>query len=204
MRTSFKLLSSCASLVLASTAADATVVNFSGSDGSAWVKGSFSYDPNEPPRDAEDNGDSQYAQYSPNQSLYSFSFTSSISGGLISSDDVYPIFVVDYKPNDHGGEDGFTALGYKSLDQFDSELFTFTASFAGANNLTSAALPKILPGSAAVFSEMGQYGQHLDIPVIYSVTSVPETATWGMMILGFVGMGAAMRYRRKSTRVAFA
>jgi hypothetical protein len=34
--------------------------------------------------------------------------------------------------------------------------------------------------------------------------SVPETATWGMMILGFVGMGAAMRYRRKSTKVAFA
>ena len=34
--------------------------------------------------------------------------------------------------------------------------------------------------------------------------SVPETATWGMMILGFVGMGAAMRYRRKSTNVAFA
>jgi hypothetical protein len=34
--------------------------------------------------------------------------------------------------------------------------------------------------------------------------SVPETATWGMMILGFVGMGAVMRYRRKSTKVAFA
>jgi hypothetical protein len=33
--------------------------------------------------------------------------------------------------------------------------------------------------------------------------SVPETATWGMMILGFVGMGATMRYRRKSTNVAF-
>ncbi|WP_242153799.1 FxDxF family PEP-CTERM protein [Sphingomonas sp. BAUL-RG-20F-R05-02] len=34
--------------------------------------------------------------------------------------------------------------------------------------------------------------------------SVPETATWGMMILGFIGMGAAMRYRRKSTKIAFA
>jgi hypothetical protein len=33
--------------------------------------------------------------------------------------------------------------------------------------------------------------------------SVPETATWGMMILGFVGMGAAMRHRRKSLKVAF-
>jgi hypothetical protein len=34
--------------------------------------------------------------------------------------------------------------------------------------------------------------------------SVPEVATWGMMILGFAAMGAAMRYRRKSTNVAFA
>jgi len=34
--------------------------------------------------------------------------------------------------------------------------------------------------------------------------SVPEVATWGMMILGFAAMGAAMRYRRKASKVAFA
>ena len=45
----------------------------------------------------------------------------------------------------------------------------------------------------------GSYGGSLSF-----TPSVPETATWGMMILGFVGMGAAMRYRRKSTKVAFA
>jgi hypothetical protein len=45
----------------------------------------------------------------------------------------------------------------------------------------------------------GSYGGSLSF-----TPSVPETATWGMMILGFVGMGAAMRYRRKSTNVAFA
>lgn len=45
----------------------------------------------------------------------------------------------------------------------------------------------------------GSYGGSISF-----TPSVPETATWGMMILGFVGMGAAMRYRRKSTKVAFA
>lgn len=45
----------------------------------------------------------------------------------------------------------------------------------------------------------GSYGGSISF-----TPSVPETATWGMMILGFVGMGAAMRYRRKSTNVAFA
>ncbi|WP_445192376.1 CHRD domain-containing protein [Sphingomonas sp. Tas61C01] len=33
---------------------------------------------------------------------------------------------------------------------------------------------------------------------------VPEPATWAMMILGFGLMGAAIRYRRKSSRVSFA
>ena len=45
----------------------------------------------------------------------------------------------------------------------------------------------------------GSYGG-----AIAAITAVPEMATWGMMIFGFVGMGAAMRYRRKSTNVAFA
>ena len=34
--------------------------------------------------------------------------------------------------------------------------------------------------------------------------AVPETATWGMMIAGFGLMGAAMRNRRRSTKVSFA
>lgn len=34
--------------------------------------------------------------------------------------------------------------------------------------------------------------------------SVPEPATWGMMILGFGLMGAAMRYRRHKTSVSYA
>jgi hypothetical protein len=36
------------------------------------------------------------------------------------------------------------------------------------------------------------------------VAPVPEPATWGMMIAGFGMMGAAMRTRRRSTKVSFA
>ena len=35
-------------------------------------------------------------------------------------------------------------------------------------------------------------------------SSVPEPATWGMMIAGFGMMGATMRTRRRSTKVSFA
>ena len=34
--------------------------------------------------------------------------------------------------------------------------------------------------------------------------AVPEPATWGMMILGFGMMGASVRYRRRSSKVAVA
>jgi hypothetical protein len=36
------------------------------------------------------------------------------------------------------------------------------------------------------------------------LAAVPETATWGMMIAGFGIMGAGLRSRRRSTKVAFA
>lgn len=37
-----------------------------------------------------------------------------------------------------------------------------------------------------------------------NVNAVPEPATWAMMLLGFGAMGASLRYRRRSVRVAFA
>ena len=39
---------------------------------------------------------------------------------------------------------------------------------------------------------------------IISTAAVPEPATWGMMILGFGMMGAAMRRRRQQVRVTYA
>lgn len=38
----------------------------------------------------------------------------------------------------------------------------------------------------------------------FTVTAVPEPATWGMMILGFGMVAGAARYRRRSAKVTFA
>lgn len=37
-----------------------------------------------------------------------------------------------------------------------------------------------------------------------TVTAVPEPITWAMMILGIATVGASLRYRRRSTKIAFA
>ncbi|MBD8552635.1 PEPxxWA-CTERM sorting domain-containing protein [Sphingomonas sp. CFBP 8764] len=37
-----------------------------------------------------------------------------------------------------------------------------------------------------------------------TVAAVPEVTTWAMMIIGFSAVGGAMRYRRRTTKVAFA
>jgi hypothetical protein len=68
---------------------------------------------------------------------------------------------------------------------------------AGAGIMLSAGANSIVVNG--ISRGNGSYGGSIAF-----TPSVPETATWGMMILGFVGMGAAMRYRRKSTNVAFA
>jgi hypothetical protein len=48
----------------------------------------------------------------------------------------------------------------------------------------------------------GDYAHNLG-GVSFRITRVPEPATWAMMLLGFVGIGAAMR-RRPSTQKVFA
>jgi hypothetical protein len=62
---------------------------------------------------------------------------------------------------------------------------------AGANSISVTGLAR---GN-------GSYGGNISFEAT-AVPAVPEMATWGMMILGFVGMGAAMR-RRRSTTVTF-
>jgi hypothetical protein len=107
-------------------------------------------------------------------------------------------------------------------------LTTVAASFHGATDLDFTSV--LINGAAATISKSLNgiveiaFGAGLALPAgmnsivvngisrgngsyggsIAFTPSVPETATWGMMILGFVGMGVAMRYRRKSTNVAFA
>ncbi|WP_404829577.1 PEPxxWA-CTERM sorting domain-containing protein [Sphingomonas aliaeris] len=62
--------------------------------------------------------------------------------------------------------------------------------------------------NATAFNNMGTFGvidgSTLQGMTFQPITAVPETATWGMMIAGFGMTGAAMRTRRRSTKVAFA
>ena len=54
--------------------------------------------------------------------------------------------------------------------------------------------------------DFGAYSLTFDGPgtiVADNGTAVPEPATWGLMLIGFGLVGAAMRYRRRSTVVAF-
>ena len=55
-------------------------------------------------------------------------------------------------------------------------------------------------------SDVGTYSLAINGPgaVTFNAGAVPETATWGMMIAGFGMMGAALRTRRRSTKVSFA
>lgn len=46
----------------------------------------------------------------------------------------------------------------------------------------------------------GAYGGQLS----FIPSAVPEPGTWAMMLMGFGMMGAAMRYRRRSTKIVYA
>ena len=58
---------------------------------------------------------------------------------------------------------------------------------------------------SGVFTSFYVYGEVAGYkPPTFASAPVPEAATWGMMIAGFGMMGAAMRTRRRSTKVSFA
>jgi hypothetical protein len=61
---------------------------------------------------------------------------------------------------------------------------------------STGAYYNLTPGSAATTFDTGtpNYGAGT------FVASVPEPATWAMMLLGFIGLGAAMRYTRATRR----
>ncbi len=77
----------------------------------------------------------------------------------------------------------------------DTTFSTYTAQFVGTGNPT-----------ALSFSSRGA-GTNID-PVLDDVSvqaAVPEPATWGMMMLGFGGLGYSMRRRTKAAaRIRFA
>lgn len=81
------------------------------------------------------------------------------------------------------------------------------AYFAGSNYLYIAALGGITGGvSPAVPLTFRDYGITANGTITYLIAdvTVPEPATWAMMIVGFGAVGAALRRRRAPARVALA
>ena len=59
-----------------------------------------------------------------------------------------------------------------------------------------------LNGNPNLSSTGGDFSSFMNGQFNWSIAGVPEPATWAMMLVGFGGMGAAMRVRRKSLATA--
>jgi hypothetical protein len=93
------------------------------------------------------------------------------------------------------GVDGVTQTIMLSTGYISNSFISSTATFA---NQTLASLG-LTPGSY-VYSLPNDT---VTVNIGPVAAAVPETATWAMMITGFGMMGAAMRTRRRSTKVTF-
>lgn len=113
--------------------------------------------------------------------------------------------------------DANTDLFFYSLSDFNQRVLTDPASFSlppqrvDTNCIAAAAQAT---GCEGIFSFDGVHptaaiqatGYH-EMDQRFGLTAfqaVPEPATWAMLIIGFSAVGAAMRYRRRSTRIAYA
>jgi hypothetical protein len=153
---------------------------------------------------------------SPGQAATDPSYRGSISANLgntiTSIGDFTDTFNFELFQNGVGGGSVTTVaasfMGATDLD-FTSVLIngaaaTISKSVNGIVEIASGAGVTLNAGANSIVVNGTSRGNGSYGGAIAFTPSVPETATWGMMILGFVGMGAAMRYRRKSTKVAFA
>lgn len=102
--------------------------------------------------------------------------------------------------NPDGGPAAKVAITSADGSQLQSNTFTVTGSDSRSNmgwqaysyNFTAATNSTTLTFASATGTA---YGPALDN---VSVAGVPEPATWAMMLIGFGGLGAALRSRRRS------
>jgi hypothetical protein len=97
-----------------------------------------------------------------------------------------------------------TSVAFMVSDNM-GELFTFNADLGnGANRFGFVGIDGQTISNVA-FSTVGGIADVRQIRLDETLaTAVPEASTWAMMLVGFGMMGAAMRYRRRSTSTAFA
>ena len=80
---------------------------------------------------------------------------------------------------------------------------TVIASSSGSSNSLSLTSGTLTPGNTYTFkytATMSDGGGNISGPANFYLTSaVPEPASWGLMLLGFGGMGMMLRRRRRPT-----
>lgn len=92
----------------------------------------------------------------------------------------------------------FSKVSFNGMDLTISALGNLV--FAGGDGLPVAAGQL----NTLMVSGTSQGGASYGGNLTFIPSAVPETATWMMMLAGFGVMGAGLRYRRRSSTVAFA
>ena len=98
----------------------------------------------------------------------------------------------------------FGTSGFKTGDDFIA--FTGLGNYANPSNLAPTPVSVYFYATQPFASSQGAVviTNATQTSFSASVAAVPETATWGMMILGFGMIGAASRSRKVKTTVTFA
>jgi len=112
-------------------------------------------------------------------------------------------------------------LGSGSISTSTSQKFSFTDLDISSVTVNGMAADKAVLGSSEFFGIEGvpiTFGATNEIVVTgisrgngsyggnatFEPSAVPETATWGMMVIGLGGLGATMRVRRRKAKLAIA
>jgi hypothetical protein len=125
------------------------------------------------------------------------------SGQFISNDTVSSYYITDVTgvangsaitglSNYAGASNLLTFPGLPSTDQ--GGISFVTASGVMFNLFTQGSAAEYVLSSAVDSVGYASNG----VPIILSISAVPEPAVWAMMLVGFGGLGVAMRSRRQS------
>lgn len=102
------------------------------------------------------------------------------------------------------GPPNATAGGTKTLAQWIADNSGSTLSVYGIQVGFGSGWEGTFSGAADnVNIAFGQTVYNTNFEVAAATSPVPEPATWSMMIIGFGAVGASMRYRRRTSAVAF-
>ena len=136
-----------------------------------------------------------------NPGTFSFIYTGPTGGGLVNNENLLSGTFVNAWIQGSGTQGGFAeTMANLGTVTFTSAYENFLHSVVADNGFTidlslphNQSIVSSLPGTRALKSFNASAGGRFSDNVL----SVPEPATWAMMLIGFGGMGAMLRSRRR-------